>query len=195
MQKFLTLVLLALSVQVTAQTLESRLQANTEFRADFDQAIYDENGVLSQSSSGIAMVKSPNKLRWESVSPWQQLMVVNGSTGWLYDPDFNQATYYSISQDFSANPATILANSYSDITRLFDVSQLTEDRFKFTPTVESQFVSIEIEFDGTRVAELSFIDVLGQRTRISFSNHVADPLADQLFEFTPPSDAEVIYSE
>ena len=195
MQKFLTLIFLALSLQVSAQSLESRLHANTEFRANFDQSIYDENGVLSQSSTGSAMVKSPNKLRWESESPWQQLMVVNGSTGWLYDPDFNQATYYSISQDFSANPATILANSYSDITRLFDVSELTNDRFEFTPKVKSQFVSIEIEFQGTQVTELSFVDVLGQRTRIRFTNHVAEPLADELFDFTPPSDAEVIYSE
>ncbi|HQQ59502.1 MAG TPA: outer-membrane lipoprotein carrier protein LolA, partial [Thermomonas sp.] len=58
----------------------------------FSQQVFDVRGKQKESSSGRVALSAPNQLRWEYIKPYAQLVVADGNTVWVYEPDLNQAT-------------------------------------------------------------------------------------------------------
>ena len=58
----------------------------------FVQQVYDTNGKLKESSSGRVAMSAPRLFRWEYVKPYPQLIVADGKTVWVFDPDLEQVT-------------------------------------------------------------------------------------------------------
>ncbi|HEV8693966.1 MAG TPA: outer membrane lipoprotein chaperone LolA, partial [Lysobacter sp.] len=58
----------------------------------FAQQVFDPKGKLKESSSGKVALSAPRLFRWEYVKPYPQLIVADGKTVWIYDPDLQQVT-------------------------------------------------------------------------------------------------------
>jgi len=58
----------------------------------FTQQVFDANGRKKESSSGRVAMSAPRYFRWEYAKPFEQLIVADGKSIWVYDPDLQQVT-------------------------------------------------------------------------------------------------------
>src|SRR5690606_17534664 len=58
----------------------------------FTQHVFDEGGRVRETSSGRVALAAPRLFRWEYQDPYPQLIVADGTTVWVHDPDLEQVT-------------------------------------------------------------------------------------------------------
>lgn len=93
-----------------AKALNTYLANTKNMTASFTQTTSGSSKSLSAGKfSGSMMVKRPNKFRWETKSPSEQLIVANGSSLWIYDKDLSQATKQNVDSQIGNTPALLLS--------------------------------------------------------------------------------------
>lgn len=151
---------------------------------------------MNRSYSGVMQVKRPGQFRWETTSPMQQLIVTNGQTVWIYDPDLEQATRQQMDAQVGNTPALLLSGQPEQIKKAFRVTQPNRNQAHFVlypRSKDSSFESLTLRFQGDLPSQMVLQDSLGQKTDIQFSNVKLNPrLNDQLFVFKPPVGTDVI---
>lgn len=153
-----------------------------------------------QTVSGVMQVKRPGLFRWETRGPMQQLIVANGRTVWLYDPDLQQATRHSLSEQVANTPALLLSGNLQQITQSYRITQpqVNQDYYVLYPRKQrgaddALFESLALRFGGGVPSQMVLTDTLGQQTTINFSQARLNPtLNNGLFNFVPPKGVDVI---
>jgi len=165
----------------------------------FNQQVLDENGRLREQSSGRVALSVPRLLRWEYLLPYPQLIVADGESVWVYDPDLEQASRRPQGDEGQDSPLVIL----TDPTRLEREYQIEDtgpedglDWLLLTPKQapdDAGFQRAWLGFDGNGLVRMDIEDALGQHTRIAFSQWARNPaFAEGTFHFTPPEGVDVI---
>jgi outer membrane lipoprotein carrier protein len=177
--------------------LDKRLGPLRAMQAQFVQTVYDERGEPLQSSEGSMVVQRSNRLRWETTSPFNYLIVTDGVTLWRYDADLEQATRTPFSGELANAPALILSGDTAKIGAQYAVSweQLSDgELFTLVPhNSDSLFRELQLKFSGSAVSELRLRDNLDQRTEIRFFSLVVNPtLTVKTFQFVAPEGVDVI---
>ena len=165
----------------------------------FEQAILDAEEQQVDSSAGQFWIERPGHLRWVYQEPYEQLLVVDGERAWTYDPDLEQVVVRDIDPG-SAGPAVLLLFGKSNIDQQYQVERVSaidgsRTRYRLTPRdTDREFVYLDISFLEGRLESLVMRDSLQQTTRIRFFDlRQNQPLAADLFQFTPPPDTDVIF--
>lgn len=180
--------------------LQTLLAPLTNSKGQFQQSLYDQTGQLIQDSSGNYALKQPGKFRWDTLEPFPQVLVSNGETIWLYDPDLEQVTIKPFSAQADQLPIRIISGDYSVLENEFDVrlntepSKNTEQTFVLTPKTAGQIRSVELRFAANNIESMSVIESGNTRTEFVFKN--TQPLSSKeptCFEFTVPESADVFY--
>jgi outer membrane lipoprotein carrier protein len=176
----------------------------TELRsldADFEQVIVDPQGRLLERTRGSLQILRPGRFRWAYDAPYEQLIVTDGATLWVFDPDLEQVTVSELDTSVGNTPALLLSTE-RPLRDLFFVGEpeadgettwlLLEPRDE-----ETSFTRIFLGFDGDdALAMMEIIDGFGQSVQIRFSNLRRNaPVDPSLFEFTPPPGIDVIGEE
>ena len=151
---------------------------------------------LNQTFAGLMQVKRPGQFRWETTSPSKQLIVANGSTVWIYDPDLEQAVRQKMDEQVGNTPALLLSGQASSIMKSFKVTQPDSSRAYFVlypKNKDGVFESLGISFSNKAPSQMILKDSLGQKTTISFNNVKLNPTLNAgLFNFIPPKGTDVI---
>lgn len=180
--------------------LQAFSQGARSLSARFEQQTTDDQGQRKPPSRGLLMLQVPGRLRWEYQAPYRQLIVSDGKTLWVYDPDLAQATRRPLGSAMAAGPLGLLTDP-SALQRSFIVSELptTEDGLEWlrlTPKdagEEAGFQRAELGFDRDRLQRMRLTDTLGQTSEFRFSDWQRNPVfASGLFRFTPPAGADVV---
>lgn len=204
----LGLVLLALSLALVATPVLAGARDNlAAFTKDlktldgqFTQQVYDSNGHLKETSSGRVALSAPRLFRWEYAKPYEQLIIADGKTVWVYDPDLEQVTRRPQGAQEQDSPLAALIDP-SRLDRDYVVTDAGKADGKQWLTLKpkkvdagnSAFESARLGFDSNGLASMQVIDALGQKTVIAFSGWKRNPsLADDTFRFTPPKGVDVI---
>ncbi len=173
-------------------------QGLKSLQGGFSQEVYDTKGRLKQSSSGRVSLATPRQFRWEYVKPYRQLVVADGKTVWIYEPDLQQVSKRPQGPEEQNSPLAILVDParldrnyvVTDGGASAGVNWLTiAPRSK----ADSNFQSAKIGFKDGQLSQIVVIDPLGQRTQMYFAQwqrNIALPAAS--FSFTPPKDVDVI---
>ena len=173
-------------------------------RAEFTQVVTaparEGQAARSKSSSGTFEFLRPNRFRFDYRKPFEQTIVADGQTLWLYDADLNQVTARKQAQALGSTPAALVAAS-PDVNALrkdFDLEAAGEKDgvqwVQATPKAkDGQLNLVKIGFRGSDLATLEILDGFGQRSLITFTKmelnaHVP---ADK-FQFKPPKGADVV---
>lgn len=197
-KKWLTLVMTCLFsvgvfAQSSAQLLSEHLTSLKTFQADFLQLVKDKNGNVLQQSQGKMALKRPGLFRWETISPNQQLIIADGKNIWIDDKDLAQVTKQ---KQHSAHhtPGLLLSEPVNQIMSQFTLLQEDNNVFKLTPKGSREiFQSVTLIFQGQNLKSMMIQDSLGQLTTIQFSHSkINQDLPKNVFEFTPPKNADVI---
>jgi outer membrane lipoprotein carrier protein len=182
--------------QNAAAELTQHLNQFSTFQAHFSQVTTDAHNQLIQKSSGDVMLARPGRFRWQIKKPIRQLIITNGKTLWIYDADLRQATKQSVSHA-PLNPAKLLSGDAAALVKQFTVRSVSRGdalTFQLTPKKESpQFRSIAISFEDSQLDSMKILNSLQQTNTFRFSNVVVNKsLPASLFEFTPPTDVDVM---
>ena len=167
----------------------------------FTQRVFDGSGRVKETTSGRVAISAPRQFRWEYVRPYPQLIIADGNTVWVYEPDMEQVTRRPQGTAEQDSPLAALIDPGK-----LDRDYLVEDGgtsaglqwvvLKPKPGQEAAFDSARIGLDGNGVARMDIHDALGQRTEIVFSGWKRNPsFARGTFAFTPPAGVDVIGGE
>lgn len=163
----------------------------------FTQVLTDANGNQGKASSGTLSLQAPRQFRWETLTPYKQTIVADGSRVWLYDPDLEQVTVRVQSTEEAHSPLTVLTD-LKQMDRDFKVTEQGEHDglawLRLTSTAKDpQFDYADLGFDANGLARMTFRDQLGAVTEIRFANWQRNPgIPPATFNFVPPKGADVI---
>jgi len=200
------------------QNLENFVKNTKSGRAAFTQIVTspakEGQAVKSKTSSGTFEFLRPNRFKFVYKKPFEQTIVSDGKTLWLYDADLNQTTSRKLAQVLNGTPAAVIAAA-ADLKGLqadFDLASLPEKTEKAekadaktglqwvqaTPkTKDGQLQNIIVGFKvtdkGSELAALEILDSFGQRSVMTFNQFEVNPtLAPASFQFKPPVGSDVI---
>lgn len=180
--------------------LQSFVNRVETLSATFEQVQKDEHGEVLQVSSGRLWLARPGKFRWSYQKPYEQLMVCDGKTLWLYDPDLTQVTVRPAGSSLQGTPAQLLTDRAA-LAKQFKVEDKGMEgksrRVRLLPkNKDSDFQSVELWLKDGVPQRMRFQDPLGGSSDVSFSevktNTALDP---KLFTFEVPKGVEVIQAD
>jgi outer membrane lipoprotein carrier protein len=186
--------------------LHAFLNGTTSARGDFTQ---QSPGPRSQTATGTSTAgkplvshggfefQRPGRFRWTYRTPYEQLIVSDGKSLYLFDKDLNQVTKKKLAGALPASPASILFGS-NDFEHDFSVADDgTKDGIEWiraTPnSKDSLFERIRIGFQNGLPVAMQLRDSFGQSTELAFDHVQRNPaLAPDRFTFTPPPGVDVL---
>ena len=164
----------------------------------FSQQVYDANGKRKETSSGRVALSAPRLFRWEYVKPFPQLIVADGKTVWVYDPDLQQVTKRPQGVEEQNSPLAALIDP-TKLDKEFVVKELPDEAglqwLQLTPRdgADASFQSARLGFNAQGLVQMRVIDALGQRTDIAFQGWKRNPkFAASTFRYAPPKGVDVV---
>lgn len=179
--------------------LSELLTTHKTFSAEFQQYTLSDANTQDELAAGRIWIKQPDKFRWETETPFPQLILSNGDQVWIYDEDLEQVTQRAVGAQTGLTPAVILGGDLDKLRENFDVSLIDASNqtylYELAPLAQTQvdFQKLRLLFDNQSLRELLIEDSLGQRSLIMF-NSVQFPelMDDSLFEFEAPEGVDLL---
>ncbi|MDO8280541.1 MAG: outer membrane lipoprotein chaperone LolA [Burkholderiaceae bacterium] len=185
-------------------SLEAFIKNSQSGRSEFTQVVTaparEGQAPRVRTSSGTFEFLRPNRFRFVYRKPFDQTIVADGQTLWLYDADLNQVTARRQAQALGSTPAALITAqpSLAALQADFDLKALPDrDGMQWVEarprTRDSQLQSVRVGLRGNELAALEITDSFGQRSVLSFSKVEINPrLLPELFQFKPPAGAAVV---
>jgi outer membrane lipoprotein carrier protein len=188
-----------------AATLVSRVQkyydSTKDLRARFEQQMQSPSRAPSKAS-GEVWLKKPGKMRWDYTTPEKKLMVSDGATLWVYEPEDEQA----YKQDLKGNslPAQVsFLLGEGKLDKEFDASVTKLDglaaddtALKMVPKVGTaayRYLVFVVDGKTGMVKQTIIYDQGGGTNKLSFvevqQNKGVD---DAKFKFAPPAGTHIL---
>lgn len=198
-------------------SLENFLKSTQSGKAEFSQVVtsparsetksdsLEKSAVKVKTSSGTFEFSRPNRFKFLYKKPFEQTIVADGATLWLFDVDLNQVTAKKQAIALGATPAALIATAASLKAleaefRLQDAPDANGLQWVIaTPKAkDGQIQSIKVGLKGAvetgvSLSVLEILDSFGQRSVINFANVERNVnFGADNFKFTPPAGADVI---
>ena len=185
-------------------SLESFVKTVKTARTDFTQVVTvpakEGQAPRSKTSSGIFEFSRPGRFRFVYKKPFEQTIVADGQTLWLYDVDLNQVTARTQAQALGSTPAALIASGadlkalQADFALKADADSEGLEWVLATPKItDSALQTVRVGFKAGELAVLEIVDSFGQKSSLRFSAFKANvALEPTAFLFKPPAGADVI---
>lgn len=164
----------------------------------FTQQVFDQKGKLKETASGTVALSAPRLFRWQYAKPYPQVIVADGRTVWVYEPDLQQVTKRPQGVEEQNSPLAALIDP-AKLDAQFNVQDAgSKDGLSWlalSPKREgdSGFRSARLGFGQGGLVRMHVVDALGQRTEIRFDDWRKNPaFKPATFKFQPPAGVDVI---
>ncbi len=190
------------------QWLDQYLRTVHSGRAQFSQTVTSParagQAPRVKTSSGTFEFQRPGKFRFVYQRPYEQWLIADGKTLWLYDLDLQQVTARPQTQALGTSPAALLTSSQGvdGLQKDFALEEVPDAEglswVQATPrSADAPLASVRAGLRrteaGVDLVRLDVLDRLGQRSVLTFSAAVNNiELPASLFVFRPPAGADVI---
>ena len=208
MKRFIAISLLAacaLAARASGlDSLENFVKSAKSGRAEFTQVVTgpakEGQSARSKTSTGTFEFARPNRFRFDYRKPFEQTIVADGQTLWLYDADLKQVTARKQAQVLASTPAALIASApdLAALRRDFNLEAAGDkDGLQWvlaTPKAkEGQLHSVKVGFRGDELAALEILDSFGQRSMLTFNRmELNAAVGPEQFQFKPPAGADVV---
>lgn len=190
------------------ESLEKFVKTVSSGRADFKQVVTapakEGQAARTKTSTGTFEFSRPNRFRFVYRKPFDQTIVADGQTLWLYDADLNQVTARKQASVLGSTPAALIAAA-PDLRALqaeFSLQPAPDkDGLEWvlaTPKAkDGQLQSVRVGFKAgeaaPELAALEIVDTFGQRSVLTFGQVEVNPaLPASTFVFKPPAGSDLI---
>jgi outer membrane lipoprotein carrier protein len=186
------------------ESLESFVKTVKTGRSDFTQVVTmpakEGQAARSKTSSGTFEFSRPGRFRFVYKKPFEQTIVADGQTLWLYDVDLNQVTSRKQAQALGSTPAALIASAadlkalQADFVLAADADSDGLEWVRASPKAkDSSLQAVRVGFRGAELAVLEILDSFGQRSSLRFNGFQANAALEATsFQFKPPQGADVI---
>lgn len=164
------------------------------FRADVRQLITESSGGVLEESDILFMLKRPHGFYWETLAPFPELIVTNGTTLWNYQPDLLQLTIADWNPSESELAAQLLGGEVDVVASEYNIEAVpvADNGWEFVLRPRdsaSLYERVIVFFNDSLLESILLINTSGQRTLWEFFNRqVNDPVDDSVFNFQAPDD-------
>ncbi len=169
----------------------------SSLQGGFHQQVRDSYGRMVEESYGTLLVQRSGKFRWQTVTPFVQQIVGDGTRIWIYDPDLDQVTVRRQKNSLTNTPASLLTRrgSLSEQFIIYPVGN--KGGYEWADLIPKkqnggyERLLVAMDDDGLKVIDVE--DSLGQRTRIELQDLLFNPsIPEHNFMFTPPDGVDVV---
>ena len=179
--------------------LQARYETTRTLSADFRQSIESPTLATPLQSKGTMAFEKPNRMRWEYEKPDPRLIVGDGETLWIYQPEDKQAIKAPLGEVFqTTTPVSFLAG-LGHIDRDFNATLERDEAerwvLRLVPKKEKSIgtLVLMVRKSDAGVDEARVTDSLGTTTRLVLSGEKRNvDLDPELFRFTPPPGVDVV---
>jgi len=207
LRKFLALFALAALAPLWAgglDSLDAFIKSTRSGRATFVQTVTappkDGQAARPKVSSGTFEFQRPSRFRFVYKKPFEQTIVADGQTLWLYDVDLAQVTARKQGQVLGSTPAALIASA-ADL-RALDADFVLSDAqpmdglewvLAMPRNKDNSLSNVRVGLKGNTLVMLDIVDSFGQRSVLQFSAFEANPaLEPSIFQFKPPAGVDVL---
>ena len=177
--------------------LDVLLQDIETMSAKVLQLIIESDGGVLEESEIQMHLKKPDGFYWETIDPFPELIVTNGTNLRNYQPDHEQVENANWDNNKSELAAQILNGRTENIAEDYLVQLISDDEsseFELTPiALDSVYELITISFIASNLDMNHLDNKNGEQTVWQFRNiEKNQSLSDTLFVFEPPDGVDVI---
>lgn len=186
-----------------AERVQHRYDAVRDLRAHFTQrtasvALGSAPGAVLESSGEVVFAK-PGRMRWSYREPAPSLVVSDGQTLWIHDPEAREVQVLPLGPGFLSGAALQFLLGGGRLGDEFTIAARgcgrPEVELLLTPRRDATYERLELRADAKSgdVRSTVVVDLLGNRTEIELSDVRANTgPRDGLFHFEPPEGTRVI---
>ena len=187
------------ALDAALKKLQERYESTRTLTADFRQTIESPTLTSPLETHGTLAFEKPNRMRWDYAAPDAQLIIGDGDTLWIYQPDEKQVIRAPLDKAFRATtPVTFLAG-LGRLDRDFETTLVKDEperwTLKLVPKQDAGIgtLGLLVRKGDASIEEARITDPLGTTTRIVLSNERRNVTLDGgLFRFSPPSGVDVV---
>lgn len=186
------------------QEIETKYSKAGSIEAQFDQTTESATLQRKKHSSGTIVIKTPNKIRWETKTPDKNLLISDGNKFWFYTPPFAEGENGQLierkgSDVRSGLASTLMTGSFTAAQRKNKMKIIEKSPSEFTlipkkgsaGTVDQ--ASIYVDLNEKLITRVKLIHADGNIADISLSKiELGKPTEDNIFSFSPPPHTEII---
>ncbi|SMP43622.1 outer membrane lipoprotein carrier protein [Desulfonatronum zhilinae] len=185
----------ALAEEGIVEKIQRRYESIQSFQAEFTQELTVAASRESEERRGVLYFRYPGLIRWETVSPEPELLIVGSEVVWNYFEDEEIAYRYAVEDVLgSATVLKILSGQARLDDDFLTEVDLAEDTaatvIRLRPRVpEPSLVEATIRVDPETflLQQVLAVDFYGNINQVTLHNLRLDPdLEPTLFDFTPP---------
>jgi len=184
---------------------ERRYESVRDLSAHFRQttrsvALGGAHPSLVTTATGTVIFAKPGRMRWSYEQPEPSLVVSDGETLWLYDPEHREAQRLAVgSGEYLSGAAIQFLLGEGDVRREFRVTaescEAGDARLELVPLRAASYEKLRIRTDPRtgEIVATAVVDLLGNVTDVAFADIRANvnPPPD-VFRFEPPAGVRVI---
>ncbi|PCI76158.1 MAG: outer membrane lipoprotein carrier protein LolA [SAR86 cluster bacterium] len=170
--------------------------------ADVVQLIVESDGGVLEESEIQMLLKKPDGFYWETLTPFPELIVTDGSTLWNYQPDLEQVVIEDWDSSRSELAAQLLSGNIESLAGDYTIDSVTSgesehQEFELTPRgADNVYQLISINFMHDELESIYLNSKNGQQTVWRFENVIRNrAIADARFQFVPPENIEIIEND
>jgi outer membrane lipoprotein carrier protein len=184
----------------TLDAVQKRYDSVHDLRASFEQTSFSAALGKETEARGSVVVKRPGKMRWEYAKPDGRIIVLDGASIRIWNPEENQLQIAAISASNVSPTALGFLMGQGVLRDSFDAKTVSEPKrsdvgLLLHPKGDAGFESLTLWLDpkSLQLRESVVVDLFGNRTRVSFQSTVENGgVEPSVFEFAAPAGAEVI---
>jgi len=167
----------ALFLSATLTGAWAALPVPAQMQADFNQSIVNKESNETLRYTGHFALKVPGMAKWVYTRPVPKTICLDNDRAWVIEPELEQATLYRL------NKAIPL------VSILKKAKKIAPGRYR--AHYEGVDYDITVDRDG-RPLSLSYLDELGNRVVMRFSNLSTKPFDPALLKCDIPDDFDII---
>lgn len=184
----------------TLDAVQKRYDSVHDLRASFAQTSYSAALGKETATRGSVVVKRPGMMRWEYAKPDGRVIVLDGKSIRIWNPEDKQLQIAAISSSNVSPTALGFLMGQGVLRDSFEAKTVSEPNrsdlgLLLHPKGDAGFESLTLWLDARslQLRESVVVDLFGNRTRVSFESTVENGgVEPSAFELAAPDGAEVI---
>lgn len=189
-----------LSINEIVRRVQARFDATADFTADVEQELVMISTNRTFKGKGTVAFKRPGRMRWALKNHEEQLIIADGTTLWVYQPDEQQVLKSPFQSAFRSSSPISFLTGVGRIDRDFIVTLDGREEGRVflllvprTDEGEIGRLRLTIETVSFDIAGAEIRDPLGNVTKLEFANLRRNlALDDALFHFEVPAGVDII---
>ena len=190
---------LASSQEMPQTQLSNLLRQVNTMSATVQQLIVESDGGLLEESSIQMHVMRPDGFYWETLEPFSELLVTNGTILWSYQPDLEQVVIENWDSSRAELAAELLSGRTDSLTEEYEIFAQGNAGgnmvvFQLFPLDQnSLYRRINISFDNASLFSIHLDNKNGQKTQWRFIQpQINQQLSPDLFNFQIPTGIDIV---